>query len=135
MLQEWTRKELTSHFQKLLGYDICRLFVHLTYSYVDSPGDVLEELKRAAEGEAPAGFEFVRREDILSNDSRPSGFVASYRTALREVKVIFLVLDFAQTAQRRAARIAGETNPRRPADRKNDRRRGRRSRRSRRTAR
>jgi len=29
--QEWTRKELTSHFQKLLGYDICRLFVHLAY--------------------------------------------------------------------------------------------------------
>jgi hypothetical protein len=110
---EWTKKELASHFQKLLGYSTCRIFFHLTYSYVSDPGAVLDELRRAAENEAPNGFVHLRREEISRTDSRPTGFASTYQYSLGEVKVVFLVLDMAQHAQRNAAKTAATNNPRR----------------------
>jgi hypothetical protein len=110
--QEWSRKELISHFQKLVGYSMCRLFFHLTYSYVEDPAAVLKELKRVAEFEAPNGFKYLRQEEFPLTDSRPAGLAASYQTALGEVKVVFLLLDMSQSAQRGAAKSAARNNPR-----------------------
>jgi hypothetical protein len=109
----WTKKELTSHFQKLLGYSICRLFFHLTYSYVADQSAVLAELRRIAQEECPTGFSFSRYEELPLTDSGPTGFAANYASSLGEVRVVFLLLDMSQDAQRAAARVASQTNPRR----------------------
>jgi len=109
---EWAKSELASHFQKLLGYATCRLFFHITYSYVADPGAVLNELRRQAELEAPAGFTFRSRRDITLSDSRPTGFVATYGYSLGQVKVVFLLMDMGQRSQRGAAKMAASNNPR-----------------------
>jgi len=111
---ESTKRKLTSHFQKLLGYSTCRLFFHLTYSYVTDPGSVVAELKREAQALAPTGFAFTGAEDLPLTDARPTGFVASYRASLGEVRVVFLVLDMQQQAQRDAAATAAGNTPTRP---------------------
>jgi hypothetical protein len=103
------KDDLTGHFQKLLGYAPCALFFHLTYSYVDEPASVVNQLKHAAEREVPPGFEQKGNvRDIPLTDSRPTGFTAEYSGPLGGVTVVFLVLDMRQQAQRNAARIAGD---------------------------
>jgi hypothetical protein len=108
----WSKGELTSHFQKVLGYATCRLFCHLTYSYVTDPASVLVELRRAAEAESPPGFAFKSLDDFPFTDSRPLGFISTYTSSQGDVKVAFILLDMRQQAQRAAARVASETNPR-----------------------
>jgi hypothetical protein len=99
--------DLTSHFQKLLGYSLCPMFVNLTYSYADDPSSVLDHLKLMAENEAPGSFAYRRSKDILPIDSGPTGFIAEYQGPRGLVKVVFLMLDMRQHAQVEAARIAG----------------------------
>lgn len=102
------KDDLTSHFQRLLGYFPGALFFHLTYSYVDEPSSVLSHLKLAAESEAPIGFTY---KGVIKNfeltDSRPTGFIAEYERPIGQLKVVFLVLDMRQFAQQEAAKIAG----------------------------
>jgi hypothetical protein len=93
---------------KLLGYSPCALFIHLTYSHVDDPAAVLSHLREVAEKETPPAFVYKRRRDIPLTDSRPTGFIADYQGPLGLVRVVFLVLDVRQQAQRDAARIAGK---------------------------
>ena len=109
---DWTRKELASHFQKVLGYSTCRLFFHLTYSYIENPASILTQLKYSAEHDVTAGFTHRCIEDIPFTDSRPVGFAARYEGEFGEIKVIFLVLDLGQHHQVKAAKSAAATNPR-----------------------
>jgi tetratricopeptide (TPR) repeat protein len=111
--QKRMRDDLKSHFQKLLGYANCALFFYLAYSYVDEPGTVLGELNRIASGDAPFGFVFEQATQIPLTDSRPPGFLASYKTSLGDIKVAFLLMDMQQAAQRGAAKVAAASNPRR----------------------
>jgi len=107
-----TKSNLTSHFQKLLGYSTCRLFFHLTYSYIKNPASILPKLKEIAKNDAPDGFEFKDIIDIPLTDSRPTGFFARYKAEFGEVKIVFLVLDLEQHHQKRAAKMAGQHKPR-----------------------
>jgi hypothetical protein len=109
MTHESMRDNLTSHFQKLLGYSSCSLFFHLTYAYLENPASILDYLRQTAERDAPEGFRYQGREDIPHIDSRPFGFIAGYQGPSGPVKIVFLVLDLLQHAQREAARIAGTT--------------------------
>lgn len=102
-----TESKLTSHFQKLLGYSTCRLFFHLTYSYIENPASILPKLKESAKNDAPDGFDFMDIIDIPLTDSRPTGFFARYKADFGEVKVVFLVLNLGQHHQKGAAKIAG----------------------------
>jgi len=112
MTQEWSRQELTSHFQKLFAYSTCNLFFHITYSYIENPASVLAYLRQTAEHDAPAGFSYRSCENIPLTDSQPVGFTALYDGQLGEVKVVFLVLDMIQYPQREAAKTAAGNNPR-----------------------
>jgi len=103
-----TESKLTSHFQKLLGYATCRLFFHLTYSYIENPASILPTLKESAKNDAPDGFGFMDISDIPLTDSRPTGFFARYKAEFGEVKVVFLVLNLGQHHQKRAAETAGK---------------------------
>jgi tetratricopeptide (TPR) repeat protein len=109
---EWARKELTSHFQKLPAYSNCRLFFHLTYSYVEDTASVLAHLQKTAQDEAPTGLTFKSLKPHPRTDSRPPGFSATYGMQLGEVKIVFLLLDMGQHDQRNAAALAASTNPR-----------------------
>jgi tetratricopeptide (TPR) repeat protein len=100
------KQNLTQHFQKLLGYSTCHLFFHLTYAYNNNPSLVIDHLKEAAEHDAPAEFKYLRREDLSLVDDRPTGFIARYALRSDEIKVVFLVLDMNQYAQREAAKTA-----------------------------
>ena len=108
MTRQSVKDELTSHFQRLLGYSPCALFFHLTYSYVDEPSSVLSHLKLVAESEAPTGFTYkgVIKNLELTN-SRPTGFIAEYEGPKGQLKVVFLVLDMLQFAEQQAAQTAG----------------------------
>jgi len=109
---EYSRKELTSHFQKLFAYAQCALFFHLTYAYIDSPALILDHLRHTAAHDAPAGFTHRLNEDFVLNDSQPLGFVARYAGELGDVTVAFLVLDMGQQVQRDAAKVAADSSPR-----------------------
>jgi hypothetical protein len=110
--QEWSRGELTSHFQKLLAYSTCRLFFHLTYATIENPASIFDHLRRAAKDDVPAGFVYIDCKDIEQTDSRPTGLIARYKGEFGEIKVVFLVLDLGQHIQSNAAKAANETNPR-----------------------
>jgi hypothetical protein len=112
LTQKWTQDELKSHFQKLFGYSNCRLFFHLTYSYLGDPAAVLDELRRIARQDAPTGFAFKQLEEHLREDSRPPAFSAIYASALGDVRVVFVLLDMEQRAQRNAASMAAGSNAR-----------------------
>lgn len=118
---EWSRGELTSHFQKLLAYAPCRLFFHLTYSTIENPASIVGHLRRAAKEEAPFGFSCIDCEDIRLTDSRPTGLIARYNGEFGEIKVVFLILDLGQHIQRTAAKTAAKTNPRNKKVRSTDR--------------
>ena len=99
------QENLASHFRRLLGYFPGALFFHVAYSYVDDPSTVLGYLKQAAVNEVPAGYAYrgIIRE-IEVTDSRPGGFIAEYDGPQVPLKVVFLVLDMRQFAQREAAK-------------------------------
>ena len=105
------RQNLKRHFQKLLGYDTCTLFLHLTYAYIKNPNSILDKLEHIAKHDAPEGFVYLWREDIPYTDSRPAGFLAHYKGEFATVKVAFLVLDMGQDAQKEAARTAAKKPP------------------------
>lgn len=110
--QEWSRGELTSHFQKLLAYSPCRLFFHLTYATIENPASIADQLRRAAKDDVPSGFNYIDSADIRHTDSRPIGLIARYRGEFGDIKVVFLILDLGQHIQRNAAKTADSTNPR-----------------------
>ncbi len=66
------KDDLTSHFQRLLGYFPGALFFHLTYSYVDEPSSVLSHLKLAAEREVSDRIYLQRR----CQEHRADGFTS-----------------------------------------------------------
>ena len=101
-----SRQNLRQHFQRLFAYSTCNLFFHLTYSYVMNPDSILDKLREIATQDTPKGFTYIEHEDICQTDSRPVGFTASYRGVFDTVKVVFLVLDMEQHAQKQAAKIA-----------------------------
>jgi hypothetical protein len=104
------RKNLTSHFQKLFGYDQCSVFFHIVYSYVESPEEVLTAMTAIAEASPPPAFRYIRTERLPHEDSRPVGFVATYiAQGGGDVKVVCLVMDMKQEVQREAAALAGRT--------------------------
>lgn len=113
---EWSRSELKMHFQKLLGYDTCRLFFHLTYAYIPDLASITAHLRQVAQAEAPDGFMFIGADNIPHTDSRPTGFIARYQGALSEVKVVFLILDLGQHPQQAASILAASNNPRNKKD-------------------
>ena len=111
---QWTTKELTNHFQKLLGYSTCKLFFHLTYSRLSDVSSVVELLKKIAVNEAPTHFVHQAIEDLPPTDSRPTGFLTRYRTGDGDVTVVFLVLNLGQDDQREAAKLAASNSARAP---------------------
>lgn len=109
-LTETQQRNLSSHFQKLFGYDQCRVFFHVVYSYVDAPEDVLTTMKDIAKARAPDGFVHRSTVALPREDSRPIGFVATYTApGGGDAKVVCLVMDMKQQAQRAAAALAGQT--------------------------
>ena len=96
-------QKLTSHFQRLLAYSECDLFFYVTYAYVKNASRVEDQLRKIARDEAPESFRFDHFDDIPHTDSRPIGFAAHYKTERGAVKMVFLVLDMVQCAQRAAA--------------------------------
>lgn len=96
------RCNLTTHFNKLLGYDTCRLFFHITYARGASCSGIMRHLKSMC-ATPPAGISYVRFNDLEDFDSMPIGFIARYHVDSREVAVVFLVLDLGQAVQRAAA--------------------------------
>jgi hypothetical protein len=104
--------EGTSHLQKLIAYERCRIYFHLTYAYVDEPGTVLKYLQQTAKQDAPDGISFVEITEFPFLDSRPPGFIATYTSDAGGRQVVFLVLDLSQSEQNKAAKTAAKTNPR-----------------------
>jgi hypothetical protein len=105
--------DLESHFQKLLGYGVARIFFHVTYARVDDKAELLKTLEAAAEHASPRGFKHLRSELIPFEESRPPGFIARYTGESGEITVIFLVLNIDQQRQRDAGKTAGATKTRR----------------------
>jgi tetratricopeptide (TPR) repeat protein len=112
MTHEAMRKDLASHFQRLLAYDHCTIFFHLSYAYIKEPATITAYLKEMAAKEAPDAFKYQRSEEITHTDSRPPGFVAEYEGQHGPVKVVFLILDMAQEAQQDAANRSAVTKAR-----------------------
>lgn len=104
------RRNLTSHFQKLFGYDKCRVLFHIVYSYIETPSEIVKTMRGVAQSDSPSEFTFVRTDDLSNEDSRPAGFVATYTARDGgDVKVVCLVMDMRQQGQRDAASLAGRT--------------------------
>lgn len=95
---------LTSHFNKLLGYDTCRFFFHITYVRRDDSAGILDHLKSACT-EPPSGFNYIRLENLADFGSMPAGFKAYYESNSRSIIVVFLALELGQPIQRAAATL------------------------------
>ena len=93
---------LTAHLNKLLGYDTCRLFFHLTYAQRSNCDAIIKHLKSACTT-PPPGIDYVRSVDLEDVDSMPIGFIAHYRIDSRATSVVFLALEIGQPLQRSAA--------------------------------
>ncbi len=96
---------LTSHFTKLMGYDTCRFFFHITYARQSNCAAILAHLRTACTS-PPSGFTHRRTEELEDYDSMPVGFKAYYELDSRNVVVVFLALEIGQPIQRAAAENA-----------------------------
>ena len=96
---------LNSHFTKLLGYDTCRFFFHITYARRSNCAAILAHLRTACVS-PPEGFIHVLHEELDDDDSMPVGFKAYYDIHSRKVVVVFLALEIGQPIQRAAAAMA-----------------------------
>lgn len=96
---------LNSHFTKLLGYDTCRFFFHITYARRSNCAEILAHLRTACTS-PPEGFIHARNEELDDDDSMPVGFKAYYEINSRKVVVVFLALEIGQPIQRAAAAMA-----------------------------
>ncbi|QKJ51380.1 hypothetical protein G9396_13125 [Providencia rettgeri] len=112
LTQDTQKADLLSHFQKLLGYTHSRVMFHITYAYIEDKTGILEFLKTSAKEHSPDGFNFMSLEDIPHTDSRPPGFIASYRGDFEIFQVVFLILNMGQQRQKRAAKTAVATKRR-----------------------
>lgn len=112
LTQDTQQADLLSHFQKLLGYTHSRVMFHITYAYIEDKTGILEFLKTSAKEHSPDGFNFMGLEDIPHTDSRPPGFIASYRGDFEIFQVVFLILNMGQQRQKRAAKTAAATKRR-----------------------
>ncbi|EPP1034590.1 hypothetical protein ACULWP_003966 [Cronobacter turicensis] len=112
LTQDTQKADLLSHFQKLLGYTHSRVMFHITYAYIEDKTGILEFLKTSAKEHSPDGFNFMGLEDIPHTDSRPPGFIASYRGDFEIFQVVFLILNMGQQRQKRAAKTAAATKRR-----------------------
>ena len=97
------RTNIVNHLCRLLAYGSCELFFLVAYSYVDTPSTVLQMFKGIARSDAPDSFLYRRCREIPHQDASPAGFVTHYEGEYGEVRVVFLVLDVHQRAQRLAA--------------------------------
>lgn len=93
---------LTSHFNKLLGYDTCRFFFHITYARRANGAGILDHLRSACTA-PPSGFNYIRSENLEDFGSMPVGFKAHYESNSRNIIVVFLALELGQPIQRAAA--------------------------------
>lgn len=100
-----TKGNLTSHFTKLLGYDTCKFFFHITYARRSNCANILAHLRTAC-ASPPSGFTHRRTEELEDYSSMPVGFKAYYELDSRNVVVVFLVLEIGQLIQRAAAESA-----------------------------
>jgi hypothetical protein len=126
------RNDLTLHFKKLFAYESCKVYFHVSYVMIPNPGTVLEHLNDAARSTAPAGIQFVKIEQLVTEDSGPVGFTAVYDSEIGERRVHFLVLDLHQAVQKNAAKeaeslkkaslknLSGVLSPKLPGDSPND---------------
>jgi tetratricopeptide (TPR) repeat protein len=106
-------ENLKQHFQKLFAYGQCRLFFHVTYAYLENrTPELTQALQEIAAKEAPQPFVYRDMRSVPSTDSRPAGFVARYAVGDDEAKVVFLILDMGQNAQRQVAKTLGTSGRR-----------------------
>jgi hypothetical protein len=109
----WTQGDFTSHFQKSFAYGACPTIFIVVYSYLAEPKEVLNDLKRIASEKAPPGFPLRNIEELSDRrNNLPPGFISYHDGPTGLVEVVHLVVDLAQAAQREAARLAAESNPR-----------------------
>ena len=94
------RTNLESHLRRLLAYGQCSLFFLVVYSYIDRPGTILQMIREISSKSVNAGFMYLRSCEIAHEDSRPPGFTLYYQGEYGEVRVVCLVLDIHQRAQR-----------------------------------
>ena len=99
-------KKLRQHFQKLFAYSECCLFFYLVYAYTEKPDEIEKCLQEIAKTDSPVGFEHTRIDNIARTDSKPIGFTAHYNSGFGDVRVVFLILDMGQYAQKDAAKTS-----------------------------
>lgn len=96
------KKNLTSHFNKLLGYSTCPLFFHITYAKKSNCAAILDYLQTTCKS-PPQRFKYLKTETLDDIDSSPLGFKAYFDIGSRRVVAVFLVLEIGQPIQRAAA--------------------------------
>jgi hypothetical protein len=111
--QEFTVRDLASHFQKVNAYSKCRLFFVIAYSFVERADVVIAKLRDIAALDAPPGLSLVECVPLDREGSLPDGFVARYRRGSEESRTVFLVVDMYREDLLNAAKVAAKTNPRR----------------------
>jgi hypothetical protein len=100
--------ELRNHFQKLFGYGVCELKFLVVWSFASHPDAVLRYIERMVEDEAPKEFAYQRKRQIQLSpgDSMLPGIISFHRRHGGTVKVVHLVVDLRQEAERNAATLA-----------------------------
>jgi hypothetical protein len=100
--------ELRDHFQKLFGYGVCEIKFLVVWSFASHPDEVLRYIERMVEEEAPKEFSYQRKRSIQLSpgDSMLPGIISFHRWHGGTVKVVHLVVDLRQEAERNAAVLA-----------------------------
>ncbi|SEI56412.1 hypothetical protein SAMN05518849_10191 [Sphingobium sp. AP50] len=114
------KENLTHHFRKMLGYEDCALYYHLTYAWFSDFTRLMTVLKEIAREEAPDGYHLEALDEVLRVGNGPRGLNVRYRVDGRPINVFFRVLDLGQQRLRDSA-TASATKPNKPsrASRKN----------------
>lgn len=94
-------KRIVEHLHKLFSYTTTDILLHVTYSFRENLGEMVEGVRKAA-CQPPLGTDFISLSDIAPEGGRPPGMRGAYRRNGENVAVLFFVIDMAQHGQRQA---------------------------------
>lgn len=87
------KKNIKSHFDKLIDYGNCDLYFHVIYSYAKEINPLLDYVREMLKENIPHNLTYLSCEELMPPDYEISGYLATYRVDHREVAVVFMVAD------------------------------------------
>ncbi|MEN5070160.1 hypothetical protein [Stenotrophomonas sp. TWI1183] len=104
------KKNIKSHFHKLVDYGKCGFYFHVIYSYKPLR-PILDYVGEMIRNEVPASFAYRSHTALDDKDHEIAGFIATYESDHRAVDVVFLIVELIDPSLRDVVQESADVTP------------------------